>query len=66
MQYKSIRITEDAYNQLVALKEQYAAQAKKKSDLETLGMLAAMGLGAFAGWVIFKMASDIAEKSKDA
>ncbi len=59
MEYKGLKISAEAYDELVKLKEKMAKDAKKKKDLDRLGMLASMGLGAFMGYLIFQMSHDV-------
>ena len=63
MEYKALKVSAEAYEELAHLKEKMAADARKKKDLETLGMLAAMGLGAFMGYLIFKMSRDVEKQN---
>jgi hypothetical protein len=63
MEYKALKISADAYHELAKLKEKMAKEAKKKNDLETLGMLAAMGMGSFMGYLIFRTSREIQKQA---
>jgi len=51
---KAIQITDEAYNELVAGRKLAIQKAEKEGDKECVGALKAMGIGGFAGWLIFK------------
>lgn len=58
---KAIQITEEAYNNLVRGKERAIQKAEREGDKERVGTLKAMGIGAFAGWLIFKELNKLKE-----
>ena len=59
---KAIQITEEAYTELVRGKELAIQQAKKAKNEELIGALTAMGIGAFAGWLIYKALRELSEE----
>ena len=58
---KAIQITEEAYNELVQGKELAIQQAKRTENRELTSALMAMGIGAFAGWLIYQALREISE-----
>jgi len=61
---KAIQITEEAYNELVRGKELAIQQAKRTENKELTSALMAMGIGAFAGWLIYRSLREISESSE--
>jgi hypothetical protein len=61
---KAIQITEEAYNELVQGKELALRQAKKAGNKELSSALMAMGIGAFAGWLIYRSLREISESQE--
>jgi len=61
---KAIQITEEAYNELVRGRDVAMQQAKKTGNHELTGALMAMGIGAFAGWLIYKGLSELEKESQ--
>lgn len=51
---KAIQITDEAYNNLVKGRKLAIQKAERGGDKERVGALKAMGIGGFAGWLIFK------------
>lgn len=62
MEQKAIKISKEAYDKLIITKKLAVQQAKKQGDSELWQALVAMGIGAFAGWLIFKGIKEL-EKS---
>lgn len=56
---KAIQITSDVYDDLVHGKEIAVEVAKKQANNELAKALMAMGIGAFAGWLIYKALADL-------
>ncbi|MEW6069015.1 MAG: hypothetical protein AB1485_00190 [Candidatus Thermoplasmatota archaeon] len=50
----SIKISREAYKELEVAKELAIKQAQESGATELAQALVAMGLGAFAGWLIFR------------
>ncbi len=61
---KAIQITEEAYNELAQGKELALQQAKRTGNNELASALMAMGIGAFAGWLIYRSLREISESEK--
>lgn len=59
---KAIQITEEAYSELMRGKELVLRQAKKAKNEELVGALTAMGIGAFAGWLIYKALKELTKE----
>ena len=59
---KAIQITEEAYNDLVRGRDLAIQEAKKTENKELAGALMAMGIGAFAGWLIYKALRELSEE----
>ncbi len=59
METKSIKITKEAYDELTSAKETAVAYAKKSDNNELAQAIVAMGIGAFAGWLIFKAIKEL-------
>lgn len=49
---KALQITDEAYNDLVKGKERAIQKARGQNDLEKVEVFKAMGIGAFAGYLI--------------
>jgi len=52
--FKAIKVSAEAYNQLFEAKKLAVARAKQEKNTELAQALVAMGIGAFAGWLIFR------------
>ena len=61
---KAIQITEEAYNELAQGRNVAVQQAKKTGNHELAGALMAMGIGAFAGWLIYKGLRELEKDSQ--
>lgn len=61
---KAIQITEEAYAELVRGKEVALQQVRRAGDHELAGALMAMGIGAFAGWLIYKGLRELEKDSQ--
>lgn len=59
---KAIQITEEAYTELVRGKQLAIQRAKKEENKELAGALMAMGIGAFAGWLIYEALRELSEE----
>ncbi|MBA7506087.1 hypothetical protein ES706_04767 [subsurface metagenome] len=59
---KAIQITDEAYGELVKGRQVAIDKAKERGDLDTAEMLVAMGIGSFAGYLIYK---ELAKVEKD-
>ena len=56
---KAIQITTEAYEDLVKGRELAIKKAKEQNDLERVGALQSMGIGAFAGYLILTQLSKL-------
>lgn len=61
---KAIQITEEAYAELVRGKKVALQQVREAGDHELAGALMAMGIGAFAGWLIYKGLRELEKDSQ--
>lgn len=59
MEVKSIRISKEVYEELVSAKGAAVKYAKDSGNDELAQSFASMGVGAFAGWLIFKAVKDM-------
>jgi len=57
--FKAIKVSAEAYNQLWGAKKVAVEKARQKANTELAQALMAMGIGAFAGWLIFKAIKDL-------
>ena len=60
---RAIQISERAYDELAQAKEE-AIKLAEKENKELAEALAAMGIGAFAGWLILRGINQIAREQK--
>ena len=54
MESKSVKIPVQVYRELLNVKEIAVKQAKASNDNKLAQALVVMGIGAFAGWLIFR------------
>ena len=62
---KALKVTKEAYDALVELKRLLTDKYSKEGDLENSHLIKSMGLGSFAGWIIFKQAKKLEEENHD-
>ena len=59
MESKSIKISKEAYEELTSAKETAVTYARDSGNNELAQAFVAMGIGAFAGWLIFKAIKEL-------
>ncbi|MBA7501622.1 hypothetical protein ES706_00195 [subsurface metagenome] len=52
--FKAIKVAAEAYNKLFEAKKLAVMRARQEKNTELTQALMAMGIGAFAGWLIFR------------
>jgi hypothetical protein len=60
--YRPIMIPRDAFNSLGEAKQKAIELARQKDDKDLVKALTAMGIGAFAGWIIYKFLEEVKQQ----
>lgn len=60
---KALKVSEEAYGELSDAKSKAVDMAEREGNRDLKEALVSMGLGAFAGWLIFRAIKDIEEST---